>query len=74
MVQSGACAFILVVMGVSLLERLADAVKEALEQVAREQAVGKPFKFYLSLKVVFHRPTDPGVFTDPHPLLIRNML
>ena len=23
------------------------------------------FKWYLSFKVVFEKPTDPGVFTDP---------
>ena len=32
-----------------------------------ERAKGKPFKFYLSITTVFHKPTDPGVFTDPAP-------
>ena len=50
-----------------LADRVKAAVYKAVETIGRIQSEGHPFKVHLSLFANYHKPTDPGVFSDPPP-------
>ena len=50
-----------------LEERLLLAVEKAVSAIQDMQQQAKPFKFQLTHQNNFHKPSDPGLFTDPAP-------